>query len=240
MLEAAYYILLLACVLIIGAGFSRAMRNTGESRAKTKRFLTGYYIFISIWIGYTALLAFSGILDIDARPPRVPMLIILPAFALIAYFFTAKRFQNIIESFPFQLTVYYQSFRIFVELLILGAYIKGLGPVHATFEGYNFDILAGITAPIIGWLTFHKKVINMRGLLFWNITCLLLANIVMIFITLMLKPDLWGFRQTPISPRFLELPYIFIAAFYMPSAVFMHIFCIRKITLAGKKQKQPA
>lgn len=235
MLAFAYYLLLLSCILVIGKGFHKALQNMSATPKQTKRFLTGYYIFIVLWLAYISALDMSGALDINARPPRLPLLVILPAFSMIAYFFTAKRFKAVIAAFPFQLTVYYQSFRVLVELLILGAFLKGMGPVHVTFEGYNFDILAGITAPIVGWLFFSRKIISTKVLLAWNIACvLLLANIVFIFITLVYDPTLWGFTETPISASLFTMPYIYIAAFYMPSAVFMHVFCINRILRENK------
>lgn len=238
MLAFAYYLLLFGCILVIGLGFHKALQNMSATKQETKRFLAGYYLFILLWLAYIWALDMSGALDMNASPPRLPLLIILPAFGMIAYFFISKKFKLIIAAFPFQLTVYYQSFRVFVELLILAAFLKGMGPVHVTFEGYNFDILAGITAPIIGWLFFSRKAISTKALLVWNITCLLLlANIVFIFITLVYNPALWGFTETPISASLFTMPYIYIAAFYMPSAVFMHVFCIRKTRLERRSRK---
>jgi hypothetical protein len=233
MLEAGYYLLLIACILIIGAGFDRAIKKSGLNN----KFLVGYYLFFAGWIGYISILSFSGTLTLDVRPPRLPLLIILPAFAIIAWFFISNRFKSIIEAFPLQLTVYYQSFRIVVELLIFGAYIKGLGPVHVSFEGYNFDILAGITAPVIGLLAFRGGKIRSNLLVLWNIGCLLLlANIVIIFNTLILNPSIWGFESTPVKEEMFTLPYLFIAAVYMPTAVFMHVFSLRKIALLKKRK----
>ncbi len=230
MLETAYYLLFIGCVVAIGMALSRAATSAGYTSAEKRRFMIGYAFFFMAWAAYLSLLSLTGVLNTVSMPPRLPLLVILPAFAIIAYFFTANRFRRIISAFSIKFPVYYQSFRILVELLILGAYLKGLGPLHVTFEGYNFDILAGISAPIIGIIAFRNGKVATGLLRVWNICCLLLlANIVFIFNTLVLRPDMWGFASTPVSTILFQLPYLFIAGVYMPTAVFMHVFSFVKL-----------
>lgn len=239
MLETSYYLLFIACVGAIGMALGQAATWAGYAPAEKRRFMIGYSAFFIAWPVYLALLSVTGILNTVSLPPRLPVLVILPAFGVITYFFIAKRFRNIISAFPIKFTVYYQSFRIFVELLILGAYLKGLGPVHVTFEGYNFDILAGISAPVIGIIAFRKGKVAVGLLEVWNICCLLLlANIIFIFNTLVLRPEMWGFASTPVSGMLFQLPYLFIAGAYMPTAVFMHVFSLVKLRQYKKAAHQ--
>jgi len=41
-----------------------------------------------------------------------------------------------------------------------------------TFTGRNFDILAGITAPLIAYFGFTKAKLGSKIILLWNIICL--------------------------------------------------------------------
>jgi hypothetical protein len=43
-----------------------------------------------------------------------------------------------------------------------------------TFEGTNFDLFSGITAPIVAYLAYRTTKENKKLLLWWNIICLLL------------------------------------------------------------------
>ena len=80
-----------------------------------------------------------------------------------------KSFQPLLQKTGLHLPVFLQSFRIIVELLIYGAFLEGVFPQRATFEGLNFDILVGISAPVIGWLILKKRIGFKKGLLIWNI-----------------------------------------------------------------------
>lgn len=235
MLEAGHYILLALIYIIIGWGLNKASKNAEFGMARRAKLLRGYATVVLLWTIYVLAVSSSGLIASFEMPPRMPLFIILPAFSIIIWFFVSKKFKEIRDHFPIEFTVYYQSFRIFVELLILGLYYKGIGPELVTFEGRNFDILAGISAPVIGYMAYSKKWIGYKVVIAWNICCLLLlANIVYIFLTLAFRPDTWGYTTTPISIDFTKSPYIFIAAVFMPTAVFMHIFSLNK-TLAAMK-----
>jgi len=58
---------------------------------------------------------------------------------------------------------------------------------------------------------------------------LLLANVVIIFNTLILRPSLWGYAESPVKPEFGALPYLLVAAAFMPLAVFLHFFSLAQL-----------
>ena len=237
MLQAGHYILLIVILVAIGWAMNRAAVNAGYTTERKNKFVQGYVIFVALWVAYVSMLAGTGFLADFSLPPKVVVFVILPAFAIIIWFFTAKKFRDIIDGFPISFTVYFQSFRIVVELLILGLYKEGLGPELVSFEGRNFDILAGLSAPMIGYLAYNRRVLSHKAVIVWNICCLLLlANIVFIFISLIVRPQIWSFDSTPISLDFPRLPYVYIAAAFMPAAVFMHVFSIRKSMKAMREQ----
>lgn len=237
MLHAGFYLLLAAITLIIGAGFRKAAQNAGYDNARTNKVMGRYILFSIGWIVYVSIMAGSGFLADFSLPPKMVVCVVLPALLLVAIFFSVKKSANVIAAFPIALTVYYQTFRIFVELLIWGLAKDRVGPDLVTFEGRNFDILAGLSAPIIGYLAYHKKVLSHKTVIAWNIVCLLLlANIVFIFISLIVNPVMWGYNDIPVSYDFTRVPYIYIAGMFMPTAVFMHVFSIRKSLQALKSK----
>jgi len=46
-----------------------------------------------------------------------------------------------------------------------------------TFEGSNFDILAGLSAPLVFYLGFVKINLTKNTLLLWNAVCLPLSQL---------------------------------------------------------------
>lgn len=235
MLQLSHYILLAVILTIIGWGFKRAAVIAGYSSVEKSKLLKGYWLFIVLWVGYVSLMAGSDFLADFSLPPKFVLFIILPAFIIIGTFFSIKKFAKIIISFPIALTVYYQSFRIIVELLIWWIYKEGMVPEIVTFEGRNMDVLVGLSAPVVGYLAYHMKWLSHKMVILWNVIGLLiLANIVLIFISLIVKQGMWGFDTIPLSLDFPRLPYVFIAGAFMPTAVFMHIFSIRKSMQALK------
>lgn len=234
MLEIGHYILLLVILYVVGVGFSKACDTAGYSTTQKNKFLRGYFVLMLIWVVYVFIIGTSGLIATFDLPPRLPLFIILPAFGIIIWFFTNNRFRAIQNSYPIALTVYFQSFRIFVELLILGLYYKGIGPELVTFEGRNFDILAGLSAPVIAFMAYNKKILSNKLVVIWNIcSLLLLANIVSLFILLTFMPGILGYEVSPVSIDFTMPPYLYIAAVFMPVAVFLHVFSLRK-TLSKK------
>lgn len=229
MLQVAYYALLFIILIALGFAFERALVKADVTRERIGRFIGGYAGFMLLFIVFVGAMAVNGVYQTTTLPPRLALLAVLPAFAIIIYFFTAKRFKTIIATFPMPFVIYFQSFRIIVELLIYWAVLEGLGPELISFNGRNFDILAGLTAPLVGW-AYNRGIVGKNLLLLWNIFCLmLLANIVAIFMSLLINPGFWGYESTPISMNFLTIPYVYLAAVYMPLAVFLHMMCIKKI-----------
>jgi hypothetical protein len=72
----------------------------------------------------------------------------------------------------------FQVFRVPVEWVLFALHRDGVAPVQMSFEGWNFDVLTGLSAPFVAWLA-ARGVVGRRGLLAWNCAGLaLLANIV--------------------------------------------------------------
>lgn len=228
MLEAGFYALFIVITAALGIAFRKAALCAGSGERGAAAVQLRYGGFIILWVIYLSIMVSAGAFKELKSPPSILLFIILPAFTIITIFHLVRRALPLIDGFSLSAVIGMQSFRIFVELLIWGVYTKGLVPKEVTFEGWNFDILAGLSAPLIAWL-WHKKRMARGLVLAWNVVCLLLlANVVVIFNTLVMKPQLWGYDSPPIQPGFTTVPYLYIAAVFMPLAMFLHILAIRK------------
>ena len=227
MLTFNFCLLFSALFAVIGFAYAR-VQKVNDQLPRTGLFML--YAGLLLWTIYLIVLDRSGVLRPLVNPPRIPVFVILPAFVFIAWFYATGKHRPFTQSIPIWQPVLIQSFRIGVEFLILGIYLKGIGPVQATFEGYNFDIVSGLLAIPVAWLLYRKAGIARAATWVWSIlSLLLLANIIFIFNTLVLRPQMWGFTENPISTEFTQMPYLLIAGFYMPFAVFLHVFTFMQL-----------
>jgi hypothetical protein len=186
--------------------------------------------FALCWLAFTAALAHLGVLaQWSARPPRVAW---LPAtlFALIILASRTRYAREVIANTPPAWPVALQTFRVIVELCLFALHQDGRAPIQVTFEGRNFDLLAGATAPLVAWM------IHTRGrlpgvrlvVLAWNLAGLgLLANVVFTAATSVPGPmqlDWPGGSFEAIA----SWPIVWIPAFLAPMAVFLHVVSLRQ------------
>ncbi len=68
-----------------------------------------------------------------------------------------------------------QTFRVGVEIAFWGLFASGMAPEQVTFEGRNFDVLVGLTAPL---LAFAIVRLNPKPgvVIVWNLLGLLILS----------------------------------------------------------------
>jgi hypothetical protein len=186
-------------------------------------------ISLIAWQSVVGLIGETGFYEDFTLPPNLVYAGIVPTFIIIGIFFLSNTSKQLNKYIPKHIPILFQSFRIIVELLILKAFLIGIAPIEATFQGYNYEFYFGFSAIIIGFLVW-KNLVNTKVILAWNILGLLmLAFIVGIFITSgLLYKEFWESETKMVQDAFLHMPYLSIATFYMPIAVWMHIFSIKQ------------
>ncbi len=125
--------------------------------------------------------------------------------------------------------------RVPVELVLYFVFLKGLVPDLMTFEGYNFDILSGLSAPILYNLVFVNKKVGLNGLLLWNIVCLgLLLNILTIAVLSAQTPfQKMAFDQPNIGVTYF--PLVWLPTVIVPIVFLSHLASIGQILSLRKK-----
>jgi hypothetical protein len=124
------------------------------------------------------------------------------------------------------------SFRVVVELFLWELFREGRVPVQMTFEGRNFDILVGLSAPVMAWAV-ARGAVSSRVLTVWNLAGLaLLANIVIIANTSAPGPLHLNWQGPP-STFLAEPPWIWLPAFLVPLAFFGHFASLQQIRYAS-------
>lgn len=167
----------------------------------------------------------------NAFPPRF-LLLILPAFTTIAALFFTRKGKGFLQRLDTSSLILLHIVRVPVEIVLFWLFLhKGI-PQVMTFEGNNFDILSGISAPIIWLLNRQSK--NTWLLLGWNIACLaLLINIVTTAILAAPTPlQQIAFDQPNIAVTYF--PFVWLPCCVVPLVMLSHLVMIWK---AVKKLK---
>lgn len=186
-------------------------------------------ILLIAWLLIQAVIAISGFYSVtDTIPPRF-LLLVLPPLLFIAGLFTTTNGKKYIDSLdPTYLTILH-IVRIPVEIVLFWLFIHNVVPELMTFEGHNFDILSGITAPLIAYYGFIKMKLSKNVILIWNFVCLaLLLNIV--FNAAISAPSpiqRFAFEQPNIAV--LYFPFIWLPACIVPLVLLSHLASIRQL-----------
>lgn len=180
------------------------------------------------WQIYIYLMASTGIFQDFSFPPKFVLFMIIPCFTFTGIFLYKKRKEDWILKIPPHWLAFYQSFRIVIESLFIVSVAEGILHPNVTFEGYNYDLIFGLSAPIIGWLVYKKKSFSLLKI--WNYLGLtVIASIIFLFISTIYFPELYTDKPIDFPTEFGTYPYVLIAGFLMPSAVFIHILSLIQI-----------
>ncbi len=169
----------------------------------------------------------------DGLPPRV-MLLIGPSFLSIILLFILPEGKKTLNRLNLKFLTIIHIIRIPIEIVLYYLCMYKAVPEIMTFEGRNFDILSGISAPIVYYLYFIKGKISKRTLIIWNFICLLLlVNIVVHAILSAPTPfQKMAFDQPNIAV--LHSPFHLLPAIVVPLVLLSHLASIR-LLLKRKK-----
>jgi hypothetical protein len=217
---------------LVAVGTVRLLIHTSSKpiAARTGR---GVMAVIAIWLTLQATLSLQGmyISYPESIPPKIILFGVLPALTAIILIFNTKKGKLFIDRLSMQMLSYIHLIRIPVELVLYVLFINGAVPQLMTFEGRNFDILAGITGPIVGYFGIRHSKMGKTSLLTWNIIGLgLLLNIVFNAILSAPSPfQQFAFDQPNLA--ILIFPYSWLPTFIVPLVLFAHLAAIRKIII---------
>jgi len=192
------------------------------------------FVLVPLWLIFQAALAWSGFyLSVDAFPPRLPFFAVVPAIVLIILLFIFAR-KDFISRLPLKTLTLLHVIRIPVEIVLLWLFQNAQVPQLMTFEGRNFDILSGLTAPLIVWLAFRNGKINRPLLIAWNIfALLLLINIVTNAVLSIPSPfQQLAFEQP--NRAVLYFPFVWLPAVVVPIVLFAHLASFRQLFESDK------
>jgi hypothetical protein len=186
-------------------------------------------IIILVWLALQAAISLTGFYTVTTGLPPRFMLLLLPPIVFIAMLFFTKKGRGTIDSFDVKTLTLLHIVRIPVELTLYWLYLHKVVPGAMTFEGRNFDILCGLSAPIVYYFGYVKNILSRNVLIAWNIICLLLlANIV--FTAVLSAPfpfQKLGFGQPSIA--LFYFPFVWLPGGIVPIVLFTHLVVLKKL-----------
>ncbi|QKX06810.1 hypothetical protein HN014_18445 [Aquimarina sp. TRL1] len=193
-------------------------------------------IGLLFWLLLQAVLMLQGIYNTDREsfPPNIMLYGLFPAILGILLLFVTPRGRWFADNLPLKNITYLHLVRIPVELILYGLFIYGTIPELMTFEGRNFDILAGFTAPFIAYYGVHKNKLPRSLIVIWNLICLaLLINIVInALLSAPFPLQQFAFEQPNIAV--LNFPFSWLPTFIVPVVLLMHLIALRQLLLQKK------
>jgi hypothetical protein len=197
---------------------------------KASHYSATILIVLLSWLTLQGVIGISGFYTIeDSVPPRFVFLLIPALLGTIILFSTAKG-RKFIDNLDQKTLTILHIIRVPVELVLFWLFLNKTVPQLMTFEGRNFDVLSGLTAPLIYYFGFVKHKISPKVILAWNIICLgLLLNIVInAILSAPLPFQKFAFDQPNIA--ILYFPFIWLPCCVVPLVLFSHLAAIRSLT----------
>lgn len=220
-----WYILLL---ITTTTAIIRVFRTTVKASTAKRKYVPIIGLLL-LWTVLTLLTLQGVFLDTIKNTPPAFMPAVLAANLFAVYF--ALYYKPLQELNPqkMKFVVALQTFRLPLELIFVWLLTLNLLPIQMTFEGRNFDVLVGLTAPLIAYFGYHKNILPRWLLIGWNFIGLaLLANIVIIAI-LSAPTNFQVFTNLPHNTLVLQAPYHFIPFFLVPLALFGHLYALKRL-----------
>lgn len=200
--------------------------------ARKKRVKRGVVGALLAWAGFVAAWSLSGTMENFSIFPFNLMPVLLIPLISLGFLLASKGFSQLLRNIPAATMIRLQSFRFFVEVLLWMLFLGEVLPEQMTFEGRNFDILVGISAPIIATLLVTRR-ITKTGIVIWNFLGLaLLLNIVTIAILSTPSP-LRVFMNEPANYIVARFPISWLPGLLVPLAYYLHAISLKQM-LQGK------
>ncbi len=184
---------------------------------------------LSLWLIVQAVLARWGFFrDFGSLPPRLALLFV-PNAAMIVLIARSKRVREALGSFSAVELVALQSFRIVVEICLYRLVREGRLPELMTFTGRNFDIVVGLTAPLVATALYLAKPWAPRLALAWNgLGFAILANTAAH--GMLASPTRFQAIFTrPTTASLAEFPWVWLPGFLVPLALLLHVLSILQL-----------
>ncbi len=205
----------------------------------SRRFMIASAIF-GAWLAYAGALGALGAV-------RGPLLGIPGVFVLLAPIIAFAGLvlvrspvgKSVALAVPLPLLVGLQTFRVGVELTIHKLWELGAVPSLLTLKGGNVDILFGVSAPIIAWIS-SKGRLGRRITAIWTLVGMLsLFNVATRSMLTAPGPLQLIASEVP-NTGMGFFPFSYIPGFMAPLAIMLHILALKRLAASARSDRNTA
>jgi hypothetical protein len=185
-------------------------------------------LFFALYLTYVSSLAFTGLLSVNALPPRVLLFTALPLMIFFfGFIFNKPIYWKILDGIPLQSLVRLHIFRFVGVYFLIATYYNAL-PAHFAILAGLGDMATAFGAIFIAKAIEENKSWSRKATLIWNIFGF--WDIVSVIISAILTTRYS--IQHPESQSIVEIakfPFVWIPSFAPVVIVFMHIAIFKKL-----------
>ena len=179
-----------------------------------------------VLVSWLALQAGLGLTEFyaavpQALPPRL-LLALLPPMLVIAYLLLTTRGRSYLLGLHLERLTLLHTIRIPVEMALLALYYYHAVPQLMTFEGRNWDIFSGLSAPLVYYLVFRRRLLGQRALLGWNLLCLGLVLNILVNGLLSVPGQLQQFAFEQPNLAVMYFPFVWLPSCLVPLVLISH------------------
>jgi hypothetical protein len=203
---------------------------------KATRYSRPVLFLLISWLALQTGIAATGFyLRLDILPPRF-LLLVLPPLLLTIVIFCLSRGKRFIQNMDMATLTLLHTVRVPVELVLYGLFLQKAVPCIMTFECGNYDIVSGLTAPLVWYFGVVKKWLGRTVMLLWNFVCMgLLFNIVRIAILSAPSPfQHFAFDQP--NTAVIHFPYVWLPCCIVPLVLFSHLTAVAQYLYPDKSR----
>ena len=193
-------------------------------------------IILAAYAIIQSILGISGFYsNWNAVPPHF-LFMVAPALLTIIVLLILPGGRKFINGLNIETLTLLHVIRVPVEITLYYLFIDKLIPQSMTFEGSNFDILSGISAPIIYYLVFIARKANQKILVAWNFICLgLLLNVVITALLSAKTPfQKFAFDQPNVGIGYF--PFVLLPALVVPIVLLSHVASLKQLLKRAPNQ----
>ena len=113
-----------------------------------------FLVVITAWIAFQSVMGLTGFYAATTPgPPQFPLLLLPPMLTIMALMSTARG-KAFVNRLDIRTLALFHLVRIPVEIVLLWLFTYKAIPQLMTFEGRNFDIFSGLSAPLVYYFGF--------------------------------------------------------------------------------------
>lgn len=200
--------------------FLFALMNGNE---RVKRRMHVVALLLLAWIIFQSTLSLNGwYMDREAKPPHL-FFPVSVALVITGLLFLTPRGRRFTSGLSAETLTWLHVVRIPVEISLYWLAVYRQVPWSMTFYGHNFDIVFGITAPVVAYLAYRKKILPPKMLKIWNVLGLI-SLLVIVVTAAGAAPgsaQLWSFDQPDFA--IIHFPFSWLPAFIAPVVLYAHL-----------------